>query len=203
MNTSAQISGSSRDDAFQEPEKRPSLHSRTRAVGDVTSPHTRHTRTVTMKVAFKTLCVPDADARDPRPRSRAHPAARRVGARSFSSRFAPREGSTDSSPTRRGGPADRRRAPLPFRFRGLPTRRLALTADYPPSTNAKFEVELEPGLKIAEVKAKVAETQSQAVETMVLVHKGKVLTDDATLADAGVTEASFIVVMQQKPKAAP
>jgi hypothetical protein len=44
-----------------------------------------------MKVAFKTLCVPDADARDPRPRSRAHPAARRVGARSFSSRFrAPR-----------------------------------------------------------------------------------------------------------------
>ena len=65
VNTSAQISGSSRDDAFQEPEKRPSLHSRTRAVGDVTSPHTRHTRTVTMKVAFKTLCVPDADARDP------------------------------------------------------------------------------------------------------------------------------------------
>ena len=36
---------------------------------------------------------------------------------------------------------------------------------------------------------------------MVLVHKGKVLTDDVTLAAAGVTEASFIVVMQQKPKA--
>ena len=34
-----------------------------------------------------------------------------------------------------------------------------------------------------------------------LVHKGKVLTDDVTLAAAGVTEASFIVVMQQKPKA--
>ena len=64
-------------------------------------------------------------------------------------------------------------------------------------------MELDPALKIADVKAKVAETQSQAVETMVLVHKGKVLTDDATLADAGVTEASFIVVMQQKPKAAP
>ena len=56
-------------------------------------------------------------------------------------------------------------------------------------------MELDPALKIADVKAKVAETQSQAVETMVLVHKGKVLTDDATLADAGVTEASFIVVM--------
>ena len=81
---------------------------------------------------------------------------------------------------------------------------LTATADSDfPSTNAKFEVELDPALKIADVKAKVAETQSQAVETMVLVHKGKVLTDDATLADAGVTEASFIVVMQQKPKAAP
>ena len=36
---------------------------------------------------------------------------------------------------------------------------------------------------------------------MVLIHKGKVLTDDATLAAAGVTEASFIVMMHQKPKA--
>ena len=63
--------------------KQPGLHSRTRAVGDVTSPQTRQTRTVTMKVTFKTLCVPDAVARDSRPRSRAHPATRRVGARSF------------------------------------------------------------------------------------------------------------------------
>ena len=73
----------------------------------------------------------------------------------------------------------------------------------PNSTNAKFEVELEPSLKIGEVKKTVAEKQGQAVETMVLVHKGKVLTDDTTLADAGVTEASFVVVMQQKAKAAP
>ena len=36
---------------------------------------------------------------------------------------------------------------------------------------------------------------------MVLIHTGKVLTDDATLAAAGVTEASFIVMMHQKPKA--
>ena len=36
---------------------------------------------------------------------------------------------------------------------------------------------------------------------MVLIHKGKVLADDATLAAAGVTEASFIVMMHQKPKA--
>ena len=36
---------------------------------------------------------------------------------------------------------------------------------------------------------------------MVLIHKGKVLTDDVTLTGAGVTEASFIVMMHQKPKA--
>ena len=36
---------------------------------------------------------------------------------------------------------------------------------------------------------------------MVLIHKGKVLADDARLAAAGVTEASFIVMMHQKPKA--
>ena len=55
----------------------------------LTSPQTRQTRTVTMKVAFKTLCVPDAVARDPRPRSRAHAATRDVGARSFPPVFAP------------------------------------------------------------------------------------------------------------------
>ena len=49
----------------------------------------------------------------------------------------------------------------------------------------------------------MAETQGQTAETMVLVHKGKVLADDAALAAAGVTEASFIVVMQQKAKPAP
>ena len=49
----------------------------------------------------------------------------------------------------------------------------------------------------------MAETQGQTAETMVLVHKGKVLADDATLDAAGVTEASFIVVMQQKAKPAP
>ena len=64
-------------------------------------------------------------------------------------------------------------------------------------------MELDAELTVGAAKAKVAETQGQPVETMVLVHKGKVLTDDVTLAGAGVTEASFIVVMQQKAKAAP
>ena len=54
------------------------------------------------------------------------------------------------------------------------------------------------------MKKRVASAQGQpedSVATMVLVHKGKVLADDATLDAAGVTEASFVVVMNQKAKA--
>ena len=42
---------------------------------------------------------------------------------------------------------------------------------YETRTNTKFDVELDPELPISAVKAKLAETQGQAVETMVLVHK--------------------------------
>lgn len=80
---------------------------------------------------------------------------------------------------------------------------LSLPPHPPPnSTNAKFEVDLDPSLSIGEVKGLVVASQTQfAVDTMVLVHKGKVLVDTTTLAEAGVTEASFVVVMQQKAKA--
>ena len=57
---------------------------------------------------------------------------------------------------------------------------------------------------VGAVKAKVRESQGYGgEENVVLVHKGKVLTDDATLESVGVTEDSFVVVMVQKPKAAP
>ena len=57
---------------------------------------------------------------------------------------------------------------------------------------------------VGAVKAKVRESQGYGgEENVVLVHKGKVLTDDATLESVGVTEESFVVVMVQKPKAAP
>ena len=52
------------------------------------------------------------------------------------------------------------------------------------------------------VKEKVREAQKIGTDKIVLVHKGKVLSDDATLAGAGVTEASFVVVMVQKAKTA-
>jgi UV excision repair protein RAD23 len=52
------------------------------------------------------------------------------------------------------------------------------------------------------VKAAVRDAQGIAQDTIVLVHKGKVLSDDSTLSAAGVTEEGFVVVMVQKPKTA-
>jgi UV excision repair protein RAD23 len=52
------------------------------------------------------------------------------------------------------------------------------------------------------VKAEVRKAQGYGDEAIVLVHKGSVLKDEATIASAGVTEESFVVVMVQKPKAA-
>ena len=83
----------------------------------------------------------------------------------------------------------------------------ALTAELPVpripprSTNQKFEEDFADDASIGDVRAKLSETQKIPAPEMVLIHKGKVLTDDATLAAAGVTEASFIVMMHQKPKA--
>ena len=68
-------------------------------------------------------------------------------------------------------------------------------------TNTKFDIELDPALDIGAVKAALSTSQGTPIDTMVLVHKGKVLADDTTLTIAGVTEASFVVVMQQKAKA--
>lgn len=69
------------------------------------------------------------------------------------------------------------------------------------STNQKFEDDFDDASTIGDVRAKLSETQKIPAPEMVLIHKGKVLTDDVTLTGAGVTEASFIVMMHQKPKA--
>ena len=71
-------------------------------------------------------------------------------------------------------------------------------------TNQRFDLDVDATADVGAVKAKVRESQGYGgEENVVLVHKGKVLTDDATLESAGVTEESFVVVMVQKPKAAP
>lgn len=69
-------------------------------------------------------------------------------------------------------------------------------------TNQKFDLELDDGEAVGSVKEKVREAQKIGTDKIVLVHKGKVLSDDATLAGAGVTEESFVVVMVQKAKTA-
>jgi len=71
-------------------------------------------------------------------------------------------------------------------------------------TNQRFDLDVDATADVGAVRAKVRESQGYGgEENVVLVHKGKVLTDDATLESAGVTEESFVVVMVQKPKAAP
>ena len=81
------------------------------------------------------------------------------------------------------------------------TAELPVPRNPPRSTNQKFEEDFADDASIGDVRAKLSETQKIPAPEMVLIHKGKVLADDATLAAAGVTEASFIVMMHQKPKA--
>ncbi len=67
-----------------------------------------------------------------------------------------------------------------------------------------FALEVEASTIVADLKAKVAAERSLSAETLKLVYKGKVLTDEAaTLDSQGVTEQGFIVLFVQPPKAAP
>lgn len=69
-------------------------------------------------------------------------------------------------------------------------------------TNQKFVLELDAAELVADVKVKVCEAQNFGTENVVLVHKGKVLVNDSTLGDVGVSEDGFVVVMVQKTKTA-
>ena len=67
---------------------------------------------------------------------------------------------------------------------------------------ATFTVECEGSETVAVMKQKVqAANASLTAEHMVTVFQGKVLADATLLADAGVTEAGFVVVMVKKPAA--
>ncbi|CAI6009932.1 unnamed protein product [Closterium sp. NIES-65] len=58
---------------------------------------------------------------------------------------------------------------------------------------------------VAEVKGKIFEIQGAAFprEQQLLIHQGKVLKDDSTLAESNVSENGFLVVMLTKPAATP
>lgn len=60
-----------------------------------------------------------------------------------------------------------------------------------------------PSLQVAELKAAVEASQGEAFPTarQILVYKGKILANETTLADAGVSEAGFLVVTVTMAKA--
>jgi len=66
-----------------------------------------------------------------------------------------------------------------------------------------FQVECEPSETVATLKQKVhAANTALPVEHLVTVFQGKVLVDTATLAESGVSETGFVVVMVKKPAVA-
>ena len=66
-----------------------------------------------------------------------------------------------------------------------------------------FKVEAAPETNIKAVKDLIEASQPELKAAMMkLIHTGKVLKDDETLADKGVTEQSFLVCMVTKPKRA-
>ncbi|KAH7718082.1 UV excision repair protein Rad23 containing protein [Aphelenchoides avenae] len=73
-------------------------------------------------------------------------------------------------------------------------------------TQQQFQLELEEGITIGDVKKKIAEekgTQDFAPESQKLIYNGKILTDEQQLKDVDYAAAKFIVVMvsRKKPEA--
>ncbi|OZJ03577.1 hypothetical protein BZG36_03047 [Bifiguratus adelaidae] len=79
----------------------------------------------------------------------------------------------------------------------------------------RFALEVEPeetvgrGFRLAgprvilQVKQKVEQSQGHAVASQKLIASGKILADEKTIADYGLSEKDFLVLMITKPKAAP
>eukprot|EP00930_Biecheleria_cincta_P022483 TRINITY_DN1640_c0_g1_i1.p1 TRINITY_DN1640_c0_g1~~TRINITY_DN1640_c0_g1_i1.p1 ORF type:complete len:419 (+),score=118.93 TRINITY_DN1640_c0_g1_i1:132-1388(+) len=66
-----------------------------------------------------------------------------------------------------------------------------------------FTVEANPEDKIGDLKKKIAEARSEfPAESQKLIYSGKILADDATIQDSGVSSSGFVVVMVTKAKPA-
>ncbi|KAI8904401.1 XPC-binding domain-containing protein, partial [Gorgonomyces haynaldii] len=70
-------------------------------------------------------------------------------------------------------------------------------------TQQAFHVDAELNEKISQVKEKVQQSQGFEVSAQKLIFKGKILTDDLTVEQAGITEKDFLVCMVTKPKKDP
>ena len=67
--------------------------------------------------------------------------------------------------------------------------------------NESFDVEVDANATVLATKQRIEEVKGAETSLQKLIHAGKVLKDDATLADSGVKEGSFVVLMISKPKA--
>ncbi|KAI8924397.1 XPC-binding domain-containing protein [Entophlyctis helioformis] len=67
----------------------------------------------------------------------------------------------------------------------------------------KFTLEADPSQKVADVKLAIEAAKGYPVAQQKLIHSGKILADEATIAELKITEKDFVVVMVAKPKAAP
>ncbi|KAL0917356.1 hypothetical protein M5K25_012410 [Dendrobium thyrsiflorum] len=64
-----------------------------------------------------------------------------------------------------------------------------------------FEIEVKPDDTVADVKKNIEASQGQSVypaDQQMLIHQGKVLKDETTLAENNVAEKAFIVIMLRK-----
>jgi len=84
--------------------------------------------------------------------------------------------------------------------RGVRRRRTGMKLTLKTVAGKQFQVEAEAEEKVAQIKQKVQDVQGDALpkERQVLIFQGKILKDDTTLADNGVTENGFLVVMANK-----
>lgn len=65
----------------------------------------------------------------------------------------------------------------------------------------QLPIEIEPDMKVTDLKAKIAEVHGMAAETQKLIAYGKVMDDgEKTVSDYKIVENGFIVVMAVKPK---
>lgn len=66
-----------------------------------------------------------------------------------------------------------------------------------------FQIDAELTDTVADLKAKIQETQGHSAETMKIIYSGKILQDSKTVESLNIKEKDFLVVMVSKPKPTP
>jgi UV excision repair protein RAD23 len=66
-----------------------------------------------------------------------------------------------------------------------------------------FQVDVDGSDTIADLKAKIHESQGHPVAVQKIIYSGKILTDDKSVESCGIKEKDFLVLMVSKPKPTP